>query len=1086
MKALDRHDEPNARSRGEALPKPPSPGCSWHGCQTRPRLLTALGLALLGVLLLGLVSTLPVLAAYQYRMVVTNATGAPLYLYVAPWDTLRGDDYYNPTQSSCLDMAGGLGVQRAIPIGGSTTLVFNRSGRCTSLQGWLSLRASANPQSTGTDYQQFWFDDDEGALEKHGRMSVYENQLAGSSGFYTLNVLTATDLGHDYFRYGYKMAVKNSSVKPIWVTAAPDDKGGYGHLRSSCITPNPTLPFGQSYQLRSGEIKNFYFSRSAACSGEQGYFSLRASAEPNSTGTDFEQFDFDADTGTLQKAADGVRATWPNTLARLGMGNYLLDVTGAETVGGYLFRNYGYQFPEYANWPRQNPVTRSLGNWDATRQYAELTWRTTGQNIDGQPISLPVGGYISCFGHRYWHTQSMVQLPSKGGHAYFARTDSSRRLGSFYVMKADADAYDPVNDYVKDTAGTDGAVVYLDQYWSGSPIGDWNHPGDMSVVGNLLIIAGQQWHSSKWLICKEFDDLRHNDYYEGQDADAVLFYDVSDPERPKYLGKITEGELGFGGQDAIDAVGLSKTANGIWSFMVGGHVSGENDGITKYFRAQKPWPNLTLWQPYTNSTGQIVTLNSYENQPGVERLLSAGLSRPCKIDDPVLDCVAYFDDFARLNTATVRFLEPAPNYNLTFNTTSAERKLPQDFFPELHKNCSEGGGSVAVSKSGAVNIHCPFLGEPQKPGNNACTDTSQNCIVSFHYSMPNPNLPPGALTSPTPADAATNLPITTIFSWGGGDDPDAGASVTYDVLLSIPSARNDLFRTICAGITAKTCDASSYLQHKNSYTWQVVANDGWQSTRGPLWTFTTISGNVPPNVPTTPDPVDTALNVPVTTYLSWQGSDPDAADTLTYDVYLARFGEATYTLVCNDLATAVCDLPSELAYGSGYFWMVETFDGEATTRGPDWRFNTPPGFTLSVDVNPKTFRTDGEVFEYTYTIQNTGDAALTEPFTVVDSRLGTLPSCGSTPLAVGASITCTANYTTVEGDVGDWIPTTAFAQYGALASAPADTYISYDDPAQLVLVVEAEPLVYRQVGDQITYTYTVVNVGEVSLTGPYQ
>lgn len=146
--------------------------------------------------------------------------------------------------------------------------------------------------------------------------------------------------------------------------------------------------------------------------------------------------------------------------------------------------------------------------------------------------------------------------------------------------------------------------------------------------------------------------------------------------------------------------------------------------------------------PYTNDNGQIVTLNSYENQPGVERLLHATLSRPCKIDSPVLDCVAYFDDFARLDSSTVRFLKPALNYDLTFNTTSTKTELAQVFVPELHKNCSEGGGSVAVSNSGAVNIHCPFLGEPQKPGNNACTDTSQNCIVSFHYSMPDLNVPP--------------------------------------------------------------------------------------------------------------------------------------------------------------------------------------------------------------------------------------------------------------------------------------------------------------------------------------------------------
>ncbi len=206
---------------------------------------------------------------------------------------------------------------------------------------------------------------------------------------------------------------------------------------------------------------------------------------------------------------------------------------------------------------------------------------------------------------------------------------------------------------------------------------------------------------------------------------------------------------------------------------------------------------------------------------------------------------------------------------------------------------------------------------------------------------------------------------------------------------------------------------------------------------------------------------------------------------MTYDVYLARFGAPTYTLVCDDITTSVCELPSELMYGSGYFWMVETYDGEATTSGPDWRFNTPPGFALSIDVSPKTFREAGEAFEYTYTIENRRDEPLAEPFSIIDSRLGTTMPCGNTPLAAGATTSCTASYSTQESDVGDWIPTTANAQYGELASKPADTYISYDDPAQLELAVDAEPLVYSQAGDLITYTYTIVNVGEVPLSGPF-
>ena len=207
-----------------------------------------------------------------------------------------------------------------------------------------------------------------------------------------------------------------------------------------------------------------------------------------------------------------------------------------------------------------------------------MTWRRNG---------APVGRYVTCFGERYWHTQAMVQLPSKNGRAYFARTDSFRRHGLFYVMRTDADAYDPVRDYVKDTPGTDGEVVFLDEYWSGSPIGDWNHPGDMAVVGNLLVIAGQQWHSDQAGVCDEFDFPDTNDTFEWQDADAAVFYDVSDPENPKYLGKISEEDIGFGGRDAIDAVGLYKTTDGLCGLMIGGSQG------TKNFWSENPWMNVS-------------------------------------------------------------------------------------------------------------------------------------------------------------------------------------------------------------------------------------------------------------------------------------------------------------------------------------------------------------------------------------------------------------------------------------------------------------------------------------------------------------
>ena len=94
-----------------------------------------------------------------------------------------------------------------------------------------------------------------------------------------------------------------------------------------------------------------------------------------------------------------------------------------------------------------------------------------------------------------------------------------------------------------------------------------------------------------------------------------------------------------------------------------------------------------------------------------------------------------------------------------------------------------------------------------------------------------------------------------------------------------------------------------------------------------------------------------------------------------------------------------------------------------------------------MEATPNTFREQNEVIEYTYTIQNTRNTTIAGPFSVVDSRLGTVAPCGSTPLAAGATTTCTAGYTTQASDVGDWISTSAYVQQGELTSASASTYI---------------------------------------------
>ena len=79
-----------------------------------------------------------------------------------------------------------------------------------------------------------------------------------------------------------------------------------------------------------------------------------------------------------------------------------------------------------------------------------------------------------------------------------------------------------------------------------------------------------------------------------------------------------------------------------------------------------------------------------------------------------------------------------------------------------------------------------------------------------------------------------------------------------------------------------------------------------------------------------------------------------------------------------------------------------------------------PGLSLTKTANPTTYTSAGQTIVYTYVLTNIGNVPLTGPFTVTDDKLGTL-TCGSgtTTVVPLATFTCTKNYITQAGDLGN-------------------------------------------------------------------
>jgi hypothetical protein len=266
-----------------------------------------------------------------------------------------------------------------------------------------------------------------------------------------------------------------------------------------------------------------------------------------------------------------------------------------------------------APWAPVPNVADDTGNWSSS-VYADLRIR-----LDGF-TGYFTQGFFGLQQAKAYHPQHIVRLPNIPGcgpgqqstpqnpchadgktRAYFAITQSNIFRdpfaadldvtdGIWMVAEIDWDAYDPVTDRIRDTQGSDGRYVYEEHFndnitaakvyytpeqnakgldafvladAGGHPFkGDWVHPAKMSAFGGVMLMVGQNWSPVPGCtyVCA------------GDSEDAVLFYDVRDPRRPAYLGKLDAVQLGIppngSGKRAIDAMALARFENGYYHLGV--------------------------------------------------------------------------------------------------------------------------------------------------------------------------------------------------------------------------------------------------------------------------------------------------------------------------------------------------------------------------------------------------------------------------------------------------------------------------------------------------------------------------------------
>ena len=184
---------------------------------------------------------------------------------------------------------------------------------------------------------------------------------------------------------------------------------------------------------------------------------------------------------------------------------------------------------------------------------------------------------------------------------------------------------------------------------------------------------------------------------------------------------------------------------------------------------------------------------------------------------------------------------------------------------------------------------------------------------------------------------------------------------------------------------------------------------------------------------------------------------------------------AAHTIVAADLAGS---------YTNSASGSVTTPEG-ATTGATASAVTPVSKITVTKTSSTASFKSTGDVINYTITVTNSGTAPLSSVgVTDVDAVLGTCtPAIPVASLAPAATISCAASHTVVAGDLAGSYTNTATASATMLGGGSISGSGSVSTPvAKLSVTKTAADASFSVVGDVVHYTITISNPGTATLT----
>ena len=297
---------------------------------------------------------------------------------------------------------------------------------------------------------------------------------------------------------------------------------------------------------------------------------------------------------------------------------------------------------------------------------------------------------------------------------------------------------------------------------------------------------------------------------------------------------------------------------------------------------------------------------------------------------------------------------------------------------------------LGVTGFDGMDGHKPATGVAETP--SITHPTGNQVLIGFVVKVASSVSPPGQATSPSPADGAINVGVTTDLSWTAGTGSPTSRDVYFGTAASPPLVSSSQVPT--------TYDTGT-MSNNTTYYWRIDEKNAGGTTTGVLWSFTTIpaqytltintvgSGTVtknPDQATYAPGTVVTLTANPSTgwSFSAWSvdlsGSTNPTTITMNSNKNVtATFTQNEYTLAVTTVGSGtVTKVPNQATYHYG--------DVVQLTANPavGWSFSAW-SVDLSGSTNPQNITINGNktvtaTFTqnvYTLTINKVGNGTVT-------------------------------------------------------------------------------------------------------------